>query len=508
MSKSYKIPAGEDANRALLDLWSGWHGGIDCGKTGRFWPAGELRAAADAAAKCLTAAGIDRDETVALALSNTVAFPTMLMAVLRTGANAALLYVSSKPAEISRFARSFGIRWLLHDFLEETTTLRNASFPERTRVVFEDMASFLLSIAGADDACESPLPAVEAAVFHPTSGTYGAARLCLRGQGVAVAEAVDFVESIAPYERARVTAATPLSHAYAYGFGMVAAMLTDSTLVIDSAFNPKRLLARENENASRLLALVPPMAKSLAQVSRLVRRRKLAPDVFFAGAPCPLPVATAFQEVFAARLHAIYGTTESGGIATSYSPDTPRPGVGLPLRNVAVDIRNVERYDELGGGTGEIFVRSPSMMEGYVGGGIGPDSEGWFFTGDLGRLDPDGNLAIVGRVREMINLGGMKVDPAEVEALLREHSSVVDAAVYPGLYEDGTEYMQAAVEGDAGQTDVEQLRAFALDRMDPHKVPTRIHVVKALPRTPSGKVVKVQCPGYPESLLSGGLTRT
>ena len=100
-------------------------------------------------------------------------------------------------------------------------------------------------------------------ILHATSGTYGHASFCVRDQQVAVAEADNFIAGIPPYRRARVRVATPLSHAYAYGFGLVGCLRTHSTLVLESHFNPKVLLAREREQPSDLAVLVPPMLRIL-----------------------------------------------------------------------------------------------------------------------------------------------------------------------------------------------------------------------------------------------------
>jgi acyl-CoA synthetase (AMP-forming)/AMP-acid ligase II len=140
------------------------------------------------------------------------------------------------------------------------------------------------------------------------------------------------------------------------------------------------------------------------------------------------------------------------------------------------------------------------MMQGYLPGIASPFTPIDIHpTGDIAAIDGDGNLRVVGRIRDIINLGGMKVDPADVETVLMEHPSVRDAAVYPGLRPNGAEFVQAAVVSAA---DPDTLRRHCLAELDAHKVPSVIHIVAKLPRTPSGKCLKVQCPGYPAELLA------
>jgi acyl-CoA synthetase (AMP-forming)/AMP-acid ligase II len=298
-----------------------------------------------------------------------------------------------------------------------------------------------------------------------------------------------------------VTITTPLTHAFAYGFGLMTSMLTDSTLVLDAVFNPKRLLRLEEENPSDILAIVPPMARTLADLVGRGPHRKMSRAVFYAGAALSEAAAKEFEAVCETRLSTILGTTETGAISTSYANEAEREGVGRPLAGVFVGLGNVEESGGLGGGVGQLMVRSTSMMQGYVP-GLDPDRPvDLFETGDLAWIDGDDCIHIVGRARDVINLGGMKVDPTEVEAVIVSDEAVTDAAVYPGLLDDGSEFVQAAVSGV--NIDVDRLRALCLGELAAYKVPTTIHVVQEIPRSPSGKCLKIKCPDYPPSLMTG-----
>lgn len=479
---------------ALLDAWEAWEGGVDCHESGRIWTAKELRDASDRMSRELAVAGVEPGVLVALMLSNTAAFPVSLAALLALGAHPVLLSAGTPSTALGRIAARCGIGWVIHDFLSPNSTLEPGAHP---RVAAFSSVGIDLAVLDIGEApvLDDPILAGDAVILHPTSGTYGHANFCVRDQVVAVAEAQNFLDRITAYHKVRVRVTTPLSHAYAYGFGMVGCFLSHSTLVLDSHFNPKRLLEAENRVTSDIVALVPPAARLLTTLR--MPGHGFPSLAFFAGAPCPAAVKIGFEEAHATRLFAIYGSTETGGIATSYVDEGLEPlGVGRPLPGVEVSIGRRGEFASLGEGTGEVIVRSTSMMQGYW-----RAEERWlpggaFGTGDIGG-EVDGCLALVGRAREMINVGGFKVDPAEVEAVLLEHPAVVDVAVYPGVRSDGGEFVQGAVQMREPAPAEEALREFCVARLEGTKVPLRLHRIDELPRTPSGKRLKFRCPGFP-----------
>ncbi len=192
-----------------------------------------------------------------------------------------------------------------------------------------------------------------------------------------------------------------------------------------------------------------------------------------------------------------YGTTETlGFIAAEESPHTiPRkPGsVGLARPGLEVAIRTVDGDPLAPGTVGEITVRGPGVFSGYL-----DDSEataavffpgGWYRTGDLGYFDDEGYLFVTGRLREMINRGGEKIAPAEIDEVLRAHPAVADAAAF--AIPDarlGEEIAAAVVLREEGALDARALRRWAAGRLSPHKIPRHLWVVDKLPRTGSGKI--------------------
>jgi acyl-CoA synthetase (AMP-forming)/AMP-acid ligase II len=142
---------------------------------------------------------------------------------------------------------------------------------------------------------------------------------------------------------------------------------------------------------------------------------------------------------------------------------------------------------------GEIVVRGPQVMAGYLNDpeatahAIDPD--GWLHTGDLGHVDADGRLHLVDRLKELIKVRGFQVAPAELEALLVGHPAVADAAVIPIPDRHGGEVPKAVVVL-AAEIDPAELMRYVAARVAPHKRLRRIEVVDAIPRTPSGKILR------------------
>jgi acyl-CoA synthetase (AMP-forming)/AMP-acid ligase II len=192
-----------------------------------------------------------------------------------------------------------------------------------------------------------------------------------------------------------------------------------------------------------------------------------------------------------------YGLTEtSAGIAAT------RPGtaledvsVGKPLPGHEIKLIPPPGQDELKEGVGEVLIRGPNVMKGYYKNSEETlrvlDGDGWFHSGDLGLIDTQGNLSIVGRCKELIIRSGFNIYPPEVEAALTEHPSVVQAAVIGKSEANGNEEVLAFVEVlDGSQIEGNELLDFTRDRLAAYKRPSRIFVVDKLPAASTGKILK------------------
>ena len=211
-----------------------------------------------------------------------------------------------------------------------------------------------------------------------------------------------------------------------------------------------------------------------------------------AAAPLPGSVMSGLESAFRAIVLEGYGMTEAYQITSNPLPPGKRkPGsVGIPTGS---DIAVIDADGNFlsNGVAGEILVSGPNVMKGY---GNDPRDnaetfmDGWFRTGDLGYMDNERYLFITGRIKEMINRGGEKVSPYEVEEALLSHPAVLESVVFPIADQDMGEEVGAAVVLKEGVSATPgSIRSFAAERLSLFKIPSRIFIVNELPRTPTGK---------------------
>jgi long-chain acyl-CoA synthetase len=210
------------------------------------------------------------------------------------------------------------------------------------------------------------------------------------------------------------------------------------------------------------------------------------------GAAVPVEVAHDFERTFGGEVYEGYGLTELSGIATTYTTGQPRrPGsVGKPLGETQL---RIDAADERG--VGEVQFRGPSVIPGYWNAPEATaeaiDTDGWLSTGDVGYVDEDGYLFLVDRKKDLIIRGGYNVYPSEVEEALYAHPAVLEAAVVGVPHETLGEDVAAVVVRLPGTTlDAEELQAWARERVAAYKYPRRVVFVDALPKGPTGKILR------------------
>ncbi len=205
---------------------------------------------------------------------------------------------------------------------------------------------------------------------------------------------------------------------------------------------------------------------------------------------CPLTedVAADFQQRFNLPLSQALGVIELGLVSVNFDDPSARwNSVGQPVKNFEVQILTPDEH-----GCGELAVRGPGMCDAYAAPWwprerFAPD--GWFRTGDIARLDDDGFLFLLSRKKAVINLAGRKVFPEEIETVLNRHPAVRESRAYGRAHPHLGEVIEAELVLEDGDSDLEGVRAICREHLAPFKIPTRLHVVAALPRTAvTGKI--------------------
>jgi long-chain acyl-CoA synthetase len=216
---------------------------------------------------------------------------------------------------------------------------------------------------------------------------------------------------------------------------------------------------------------------------------------FTAAAPMPAEVARRWRERFGKTIHEGYGLTETSPFASHNHESAYREeSVGTALEGVEIKVVD-EKGDILPAGQlGEIAIKGPNVMKGYFN---RPEEtaevirEGWFLSGDIGKLDEEGFVYVVDRAKDMVNISGFKVWPREVEEVLSKHNAVIEAAVIGIPDPISGEAVKAFVVLKKGaQLAEKEIIDFCRDRIAVYKAPHYVKFIDALPRNPSGKVLK------------------
>ncbi|WP_354642978.1 non-ribosomal peptide synthetase [Kitasatospora camelliae] len=293
----------------------------------------------------------------------------------------------------------------------------------------------------------------------------------------------------------------PLFHAHGLTSTLLATLVRGAGIVCTPGFSDTGFLTWLEAFRPTWYTAVPAMHQALLAVAGEHREAFAGAGLRFvrsASAPLPGPVLTALEEAFRAPVIEAYGMTEAGSLVTSnpLPPGRRKPrSVGLPVGG-PVAILDKEGRELPAGESGEIAIRGANVMTGYE---ANPEanarafSGGWLRTGDEGRLDEDGYLYVVGRSKEIINRGGSKVAPVEVDEVLGGHPAVELAVAFgvphPTLGED----VAVAVVPRPGAAIVErEIRAWAAERLADFKVPSRVFTVDDVPRSPTGKVQRLR----------------
>jgi acyl-CoA synthetase (AMP-forming)/AMP-acid ligase II len=333
-------------------------------------------------------------------------------------------------------------------------------------------------------------------IFLCTSGTTGAPKgiLLREDQLCHVAASVASHHRLSPADRGYCS--LPLFHVNAEVVGLLATLRAGACLVLDRKFSRRRFWPVISERRITWINAVPAIIAVLALEPAGVEVPRRVRFVRSASAPLPPSALLRFEAAFGIPVVETYGMTEAASMITANPLDGPRkPGsAGLPA---GTEVRVMPLPDEAGGipgpcpprVVGRVQIRGRGVITRYASGGRpgAIDQAGWLATGDLGYLDPDGYLFLAGRADDVINRGGEKIYPREIEDLLLAQPGVRSAAVVPAHDEVLGERPVAYVVGDALAAALHEACTAGLPR---HKRPDTIHVVAELPAGPTGKVAR------------------
>jgi long-chain acyl-CoA synthetase len=330
------------------------------------------------------------------------------------------------------------------------------------------------------------------AVVLFTSGTSGRPKGAVLTHGGVLAAARNAANALALGSDDVMLGAAPFSHVLGQSTGILSTLLVGGGISVVERFQAEQTLATMTRTGTTILLGVPTMCIALCQAARGAARLPPVRIAHVGGAAVPEGVAQDFERTFGGAVVEGYGLTELSGIATTFPVGRRRkPGsVGIPLGGTELVIRDPDDA-----GVGEVTFRGPSVIRGYWNDpeatAAAIDADGWLATGDMGRVDDEGDLFLVDRKKELIIRGGYNVYPREVEEALYAHPAVLEAAVV-GVPDAalGEEVAALVVRRPGSSTNADELRAWCRERVAAYKYPRRIAFVDELPKGPTGKILK------------------
>ena len=443
------------------------------------------------AAAALAAAGVGPRDRVSLCAGNSPDYVAAWFGALYLGAACAPAPAMSAPPELAHRLDDAGATLSLCD--DETLARCEAGAALATRTVPVRRLASLFEAPPPPLSRPVDTAADQPALLLYTSGTTGRAKgATLTHASLQLHTAALCQHSLDLGPSDRVLAALPLTHSFGLRMTLLCPFFVGATVFLRRRFVAARCLEDLEGQAITWTAGVPTMFARYGALPPGPAPRALR-WCLSAGAPLPDATAEAASQRLGAPLRQGYGMTEAT-FSTLDGPPAPatRGSVGRPVWGIELQITGPDGAPLPAGAVGEIWLRGHNVMAGYFGDEASSQAAlegGWMCSGDLGRLDSEGRLWVVDRLKDTILRGGFNVYPAEVEAALARHPEVALAVVIGLPHPELGEEVVAVVQRRPGSAlRPEALIEWARGQLSGASRPRRVHLVEALPLGPSGKL--------------------
>jgi long-chain acyl-CoA synthetase len=449
-------------------------------------------------ANLITSMGLMKGERVGLMMSNRPEFVTAFFGILKTGVVPVPINALFKEKELSYVLSNSGASGLITEasYMPIFDNIRN-DIPGCSRVILAGEMGKLLEDMSEETEVSAALED-DIAILMYTSGSTGNPKGVILTHNNLYSNAVVASQIISAMSYAdRVFVVIPYFHIYAMNWGMIAPLSQGATIVIMERFVPEDVFETVKKHRITVFLGVPTIYHRLSTHPNV--RKDDFSSIRYAlcgGAPLPVTLIEETEKAIGISIHEGYGQTETspivtvnrfGGLRKAGSAGPAAPGIEIKI------------LDDAGqempcGQDGEIVVRGPNVMKGYY--ELDSETEkalrnGWFFTGDIGRLDEDGYLYITDRKGDLIISGGHNIYPREVEEVLANHPDLAESAVIGVPDRDMGEVVKTFVVVKQGKNvEPEALLKFCKERMATFKVPRYIEYRDTLPKDGPGKIIK------------------
>lgn len=470
---------------------------------------GGLRAHVEAVVEALNRHGIGRNDRVAIVLPNGPEMATAFLA-LASGATTAPLNPAYRQEEYDFYLSDLDAKALLVERGSESPAVAAAT--ERgipileIAVAEEEPAGFFTIVdnpamtgAGAASRPGFAEPDDVALVLH-TSGTTSRPKIVPLSHRNICASAGNICRTLQLSADDRCLNVMPLFHIHGLMAAVLSTMRVGASVFCTPGFNALKFFAWLEEAEPTWYTAVPTMHQAI--LARADRNREIAEKaalrfVRSSSASLPAQVMEQVEELFGAPLVEAYAMTEAAHQMTcnQLPPGIRKPGTVGPAAGPEVGIMDAEGNLLEPGQAGEVVIRGPNVTLGYEN---NPEANataftlGWFRTGDQGVMDEDLYLTITGRLKEIINRGGEKVSPLEVDSVLMDHPAVQQVVTFAMPHDKlGEEVAAAIVLREGADADEREVRDFCSERLADFKVPRKVLFLEEIPKGPTGKMQRI-----------------
>ncbi|WP_345963105.1 4-coumarate--CoA ligase family protein [Streptomyces sp. BRB040] len=463
-------------------------------------------------AAALAEAGVRKGDVLALHSPNTVAFPLAFYAATRAGASVTTVHPLATAEEFAKQLKDCAARWIVTVSPLLGTARRAAELAGGVQEILVcDSAPghrSLVDMLGstAPEPSVAIDPAEDVAALPYSSGTTGTPKGVMLTHRQIATNLAQLEPSMPSGPGDRVLAVLPFFHIYGLTALMNAPLRLGATVVVLPRFDLEQFLAAIQNHRITSLYVAPPIVLALAK-HPLVADYDLSSLKYIVSAAAPLDArlaAACSRRLGLPPVGQAYGMTElSPGthvVPLDAMADAPPGTVGRLIAGTEMRVVSLTDpgKDLPADESGEILIRGPQIMKGYLGRPDATaamiDEDGWLHTGDVGHVDTDGWLFVVDRVKELIKYKGFQVAPAELEALLLTHPGIADAAVIGEYNDDGNEVPHAFVVRQPAAPGLAEgeIMMYVAERVAPYKRVRKVTLVDAVPRAASGKILRRQ----------------
>ena len=454
----------------------------------------ELRRQVQAIANAFASAGIQHGDRVAIALSNGVPVVVCFLAASIAG-TAAPLNPAYRHDEFVFYLQDTKAKLLVVPAEGGEEAVRAAA--GKIPAISVTMTDHQVSASGAisDTAASPPTPEQVALILHTSGSTGQPKRVPIRHRNLAIS-ATNIARHYQLSPQDVSLCVMPLFHVHGLVASVLAALSSGGKVIVPAKFNALSFWRTVREYGATWYSAVPTIHQVL--LSRAGDERPLGVESLRFIRSCSSALAPEhmrkMEQVFGIPVLEAYGMTEASHQMASnpLPPQARKPGSVGHASGINIGIMDSQGTLLPPGERGEIVIRGASVVSEYEN---NPEAnatsftQGWFRTGDQGFLDEDGYLVLTGRLKEMINRGGEKISPRELDELLLTNPAVAEAVCFGFVHPTWGEEVAAAVVLHAGHATGEaELLAFCKERVSDFKRPKKIYLVEAIPKTASGKI--------------------